>query len=199
MLNKILYIRGTTMEKIGDLIPKGKTTLLHGRSGCGKTLSILKYLINHEQEPYFIDFDSNDEYNDMGIVHVDGYKFVDMAAKDKNIIDIFSNKVVVIDTYVKANQTLKAQDVMDIHSLIDGLTDRGSTVIVIAHTSYFSGKPAEPDVDVVFANHVACRLHLHNEVKQTKTNIYLEVEKLRGTDSKMIKNWMREPTVLQQL
>ncbi len=192
MLKKILYKKEDILEKIGYLIPVGKTTLLHGRSGCGKTLSIIKYLIEHNEKPYFIDFDSNDEYTDMDIIHIDGYKLVDELAKNKNMINELSKKTIIIDTYVKADQTLIGKDIGDIHSFVDALTDRGSTVIVIAHTSYFSGKPAEPDVETVFANHVACRLHLHNEVKMTKTSIYLEVEKLRGTDSKMLKNWMRD-------
>jgi len=45
-----------------------------------------------------------------------------------------------------------------------------ATVIVIAHTVYYSGKPAEASVPFEFANHVACRLHLHNDVKLTKVN-----------------------------
>ena len=198
MLSKILYEVGTTLEKIGDLIPVGKVTLLHGRSGCGKTLSILKYMISHDVKPIFIDFDSNDEYNSMNIVHVDGYRLIDVMKESKSVLNEFKNQTIVIDTYIKANQTLLDNDIGDIHSLIDALTDRGSTVIVIAHTSYYSGKPAEPDVDVVFANHVACRLHLHNEVKQTKTSIWLEIEKLRGTDSRNIIDWMRTPIVKKE-
>ncbi len=198
MLSKILYEVGTTLEKIGDLIPVGKVTLLHGRSGCGKTLSILKYMISHDVKPIFIDFDSNDEYNSMNIVHVDGYRLIDVMKESKSVLNEFKNQTIVIDTYIKANQTLLDNDIGDIHSLIDALTDRGSTVIVIAHTSYYSGKPAEPDVDVVFANHVACRLHLHNEVKQTKTSIWLEIEKLRGTDSRNIVDWMRTPIIKKE-
>ena len=156
-----------------------------------KTYSVLTYLIDNNEKPIFIDFDSNDEYDSMKLVHIDGYKLVDALVKDKAVLNEFTDKVVVLDTYAKANQTLLEKDVGDIHSLIDALTDRRATVIVIAHTSYFSGKPAEPDVDTVFANHTACRLHLHNVVKQTKTTIFLEIEKLRGTDSKIIKDWMR--------
>ena len=199
MLEGILYVKGKTLEKIGDLIPKGKVTLIHGRSGCGKTLSIIKYMENQNVEPYFIDFDSNDEYDDMKLTHIDGYKLIDKMKYDNSVIDAFKNQVVIVDTYAKAEQIMNSSnDIGDIHSFIDALIDRGNTVIAIAHTAYYSGKPAEPMVDAMFANHVACRLHLHNEVKQTKTSIYLEIEKLRGTDSKIIKNWMREPSILAQ-
>ena len=38
MLRKLLYIKGSIMKTIGELIPIGKVTLLHGRSGCGKNI-----------------------------------------------------------------------------------------------------------------------------------------------------------------
>ena len=176
MIDDILYVVGSKVKCIGELIPVGKTTLLHGRSGSGKTMSIIKYLNENEVTPYFIDFDSNDEYASMDIVHIDGYKLVDYTSDDtkKALIDSLTDGVVIIDTYALASK------IFDVELFIDELNGYGITVIIIAHTVYYSGKPAEPACEVVFSNHVACRLHLHNEVKKTKTDVYLEVEKLRG-------------------
>ncbi len=196
MLKDCIYIKGTAMEKIGDLIPKNKITLLHGRSGSGKTMSILKYLISHGIEPIFIDFDSNDEYDEMEIVHIDGYEFMEhMVDKDKNkrMLQELKNECIVIDTYALLQSYLDdKKPEAQISKLLNIFTKHDITSIIVAHTIYYSGKPAEPDVPFIFANHVACRLHLHNEVKKTKTEVYLEVEKLRGMDSKIIQNWMRD-------
>ena len=180
------------MKKIGDLIPVGKTTLLHGRSGSGKTLSLLKYLIDNGETPCYIDFDTNDEYDSMALEHIDGFKLIDHIKTNGTVIlDELKNKVIVIDTYAMANGYIEQELSDKLENFIKKLISLKSTVIVIAHTTYFSGKPAEPNVDIVFANHVACKLHLHNDVKKTKTDIYLEVEKLRGMDSKIINDWMR--------
>jgi len=188
MFSKYKYIKGDVIKTIGGLIPIHKTTLLHGRSGSGKTLSIIKFLIEHNQKIMLMDFDTNDEYNDMDMVHVDGYKMV-QAIKSKEIKPTaFKGYVVIIDTYTKCDAALKDMSVED---LAKGLNKGGATVVVIAHTDYFSGKPAEPQTDKVFANHCACRLHLHNDVKLTKTTVYLEIEKLRGKSSQLIMNWMR--------
>ena len=190
MLKNYLFDKGTPMELIGGLIPKGKTTLLHGRSGGGKTWSILKFFMTYSEDVMFVDFDWNYEIpEDDKITHIDGYKLI--ANGYENIpISIFSDEIVVIDTYAMATSALGGES--ELHSFIDKLNDNGATVVVIAHTAYFSGKPKEPLCDAVFANHVACRLHLENEVKKTKTNISLEIEKLRGVGSMLIENWMRE-------
>ena len=183
------------MDKIGDLIPRGRTTLLHGRSGSGKSYSMLKYFKECGVVPVFIDFDHNEEYNSSDIVHIYGPKLADdLFGDDKelagSILKELVDRVVVIDTY--AMTKLHLESVKKVHSFIDALNDNGCTVVVVAHTAYYSGKPAEPDVDMVWANHVACRLHLHNEVKKTKIDIYLEVEKLRGYKGPaLIYKWMR--------
>ena len=196
MLEDILYVKATNMKLIGDLIPEGKTTLIHGRSGSGKTLSIIKYMIQHGVKPLFIDFDYNDEYDDMNMVHIDGFKLVEEIAKgNEDIFKLLQSQVVIVDTYRKASMALEEKELYDVVTLCDKINSLGSTVVVVSHTSYYSGKPAEPDCDITFANHVACRLHLHNEVKKTKTDINLEVEKLRGMSSKMIPNWMRGQTI----
>lgn len=67
------------------------------------------------------------------------------------------------------------------------------TVIVIAHTIYYSGKGVVPEVDFQWSNHLGCRLHLHKDILKTKTNCYLEVEKLRGyKGDDVIEHWMRD-------
>jgi len=95
-------------------------------------------------------------------------------------------RIIIIDTYAKCNLYLdeklteyKTPDIADV------LEANGNTVVVIAHTEYFSGKEAEPDVDKVFANHVACKLHLHRDIsfdkrsKSSKEYIYLTNRKIK--------------------
>ena len=99
MLENILYKIGQPMEKIGNLIPKFKTTLIHGRSGCGKTVSVLKYLKHYDVKPMFIDFDMNDELNSSkSLIHIDGYKLINELINN-DVYSLFTNKVVIIDTY----------------------------------------------------------------------------------------------------
>lgn len=202
VLNKIaLYSKATDMgNMIGELIPKNKITLLHGRSGCGKTLGILKYLISNNIKPLFIDFDYNDEYTSMDIDHIDGYKllkymFDNIDDRDKltEVKNDFKNRVVVVDTYAKCNIEMQSytEGENGVEDFCTTLIDSGATVIVIAHTTYYSMKPAEPDVNIQWANHLGARLHLYKNISKKSTEQYLIVEKLRnysGPDK--IVDWM---------
>lgn len=202
MINLIdisLYEKGKAVDMIGDLIPTGETTLLYGESGCGKTTSVLKYLTKHDVVPVFLDFfDINDGIGDIvgEMVHVDGFKFWDNfvelyspSTKDE-LVKQLSNKVFVIDTYAMANNyiSVTTENSQNIQSLCSFLTGANSTVVVIAH----SRTDGKPDVDTVWANHLGCKLHLRKDILKTKTNVYLEVEKLRGYKGKdIVPDWMR--------
>ena len=196
-LNEFLFVKGRPVETIGGLVPIGKTTLLHGRSGAGKTLSMLKFLIINDVKPIFIDFDYNDEYNDMPIIHIDGYKIIDAIKAQnhtlKELAQTLAGSTIVIDTYVMLERQLEelGTTVMKFCRMLEVL---GTTVVVIAHTNYYAGKAPEPQCDTVFANHVGCRLHLyHTYSKKTKQyDTYLEVEKLRGVKQEIIQDWMRD-------
>jgi len=210
-LEDILMNSNDKYELLGNLIPKGKITLLHGASGSGKTYSLLKFLNSNYIEPYFIDFDDNTIYKDkFKFIHIDGYKLVNHLFNKESINDlsnILRNKVVVIDTYALANNAIRAKKEeynIDINYGVDNLCKTLQsfevTVIILAHTKYYAGKQQEPDCSFVFANHVACRLHLVNiekidsrtKDKQIKRTSYLEIEKLRGYDGeRIIKDWMR--------
>ena len=77
------YKEGLSMETLGDLIPKNKITLLHGRSGCGKTLSVLKYFENLKLETILLDFDTNDGITKLvKTIHLDGFIFWDTLLKE---------------------------------------------------------------------------------------------------------------------
>ena len=202
ILNDSTYEKGLAMETIGELVPVNKVTLIHGRSGCGKTMSILKYLNTHNIEPVLIDFDTNDGIDEhVKLNHIDGFKFWDLFLNQylnndlrEELIKQLSDKVFVIYTYAMANNYISVSSgkKYDVHSLCTFLLEAGSTVIVTAHTVYYSGKDAQPDVDNVWSNHIGCKLHLHKDILKTKTNYYLEVEKLRGyTGSDVINDWMR--------
>jgi len=197
LLDKSKYIKGLSMKTIGDLIPLNRTTLIYGRSGCGKSVSILKYLNKHNEIPYFIDFDSNDNIESLASLnHIDGYLFWDnISTSNKDEVkQELSDKVFIIDTYAMADNYIKAKtdNKYSVTDLCSMLTSFGSTVIVIAHAIYYSGKDAEPDVDTIWSNHIGCKLHLHKDILKTKTNIYLEVEKLRGYNGPdIINDWMR--------
>jgi len=203
IVNRTKRMETKPYELIGSLIPKGKITLLHGRSGSGKTYSLLSFLNKHDIEPIYLDFDDNDMYKDtFKMIHLDGKLFVG-SMRDKvfakSVKREFRDRVIIIDTYTNCNLALSAVGsearTEDIAKMFEGIN---CTVIVIAHTDYYSGKKAEPDTDKVFANHVACRLHLHKEDsldkrnKSVKTIIYLEIEKLRGVSKNIVPNWMRE-------
>jgi len=186
MLEQYVYKGKEPLKLIGDLIPRDKVTLLHGRSGCGKTFSILKFFIEHGIEPVLLDFDDNEIID--GALHIDGDMFI-RGIKGNDALQMeLDKKVVIIDTYAMAALSLKKHLDITVEQFVASLD---ATVVVIAHTVYYSGKPAEPAVPFEFANHVACRLHLHNDVKMTKVNDYLEVEKLRGKGSYNIVDWMR--------
>ena len=194
LLDNFIYTKEKPVKKIGGLIPVGKTTLLHGRSGCGKTYSILRFLIENDIEPVFIDFDYNDEYDDMNILHIDGHKLGTSIKEGttavKAVAKALKGKTVVIDTYAKAKEYLSVENLCSIFD------ENGITTIVIAHTTYYSGKPPEPGCDEVFANHVGCRLLLEHTVKKTKCETHLYIEKLRGyTGSEIIRDWMRDEEI----
>ena len=202
LISSSLYEKGKVMETIGDLIPLNKITLLHGRSGCGKTTSVLKYLIEHDITPVFLDFDTNDGIEDSldEMVHIDGFKFWDNFMECYNqdtkseLVEQLASKVFVIDTYAMANNYISTstENRYNIQSLCTFLVEANSTVVVTAHTVYYSGKDHEPDVDTVWANHLGCKLHLRKDILKTKTNVYLEVEKLRGyKGNDIVPDWMR--------
>ena len=46
-----------------DVLPRG-ITILYGRSGCGKTKSLIKHLNRFDIEPIFLDFDNNGSFKD---------------------------------------------------------------------------------------------------------------------------------------
>ncbi len=186
MLENYLYKNKVPLQLIGDLIPRNKTTLLHGRSGCGKTFSILKFFKKENIVPILLDFDDNDTTPD--ITHVDGDKFIEALSLDSSLYSELKGQIIIIDTYVTASASFKKHLDCTVKEFVDSLD---ATIIVVAHTVYYSGKPAEASVPFEFANHVSCRLHLHNDVKMTKINDYLEIEKLRGIGSFNIHNWMR--------
>jgi len=181
---------------LGDLIPKNKVTLLHGKSGAGKTLSIIKYFENLDIEPVLIDFDDNISYSTRKILHLDGYKFLNYYLSDKTqeeVLDLLKGKVVIIDTYAKCNLALEEREVkLKTQDIATKLSDYGITVVVIAHSNIFAGKAPEPDTDNVFANHVACRLFLNYKIVKKKPEIQLIIEKLRNKPADIIENWMRD-------
>jgi len=173
---------------IGNLIPIGRVTLLHGISGCGKTMGIIKYLIHEKVKPVFIDFDHNNEISAFDTDHLDGEMVVKYISSNKIIL---RDRVVIVDTYHLASSFLGSDK--KLHLFIDTLIKLGNTVIVLSHTNAFSGKADEPAVDIPWANHVACKLRLHRKIQANGEKIYLEVEKLRGyKGDTFITNWMRD-------
>ena len=186
MLENYLYSGKEPLKLIDGLVPRDKTTLLHGRSGCGKTFSLLKFFEDQGIRPVLLDFDDNDISFDA--MHIDGDRFIRALSLNDSLLVELEKHVVIIDTYAMASISLKKHLDCTVQEFVDSLD---ATIIVIAHTVYYSGKPAEASVPFEFANHVSCRLHLHNDVKITKVNNYLEVEKLRGKGSYNIIDWMR--------
>ncbi len=186
MLENYLYSGKEPLSLIGNLIPRDKTTLLHGRSGCGKTFGILKFFEQQGIRPVLLDFDDNDITTDA--LHIDGDRFLRALSLNDGLHIELEKQVIIIDTYAMAAISLKKHLDCSVEDFVKSLD---ATIIVISHTVYYSGKPAEASVPFEFANHVSCRLHLHNDVKMTKVNDYLEIEKLRGKGSFNILNWMR--------
>ena len=191
MLNDYLYKEDSPVELIGGLIPKHKTTLLHGRSGCGKTLGIIKFLNEQKEDIYFIDFDDNSIYSNLVALHIDGHKLIEgIKENGYKAVKELKNKTIIMDTYALLQLALSGEDTIEFIQNIESLFN--PTLIIIAHTTMFAGKANVPDVDNIFANHVACRLQLFKNVLAKRVDIYLEVEKLRGYKGlSKIDNWMR--------
>lgn len=79
---------------ITPLIPKG-TTILYGRSGCGKTYSLLKHLQSNKIKPYLLAFDDNPAL-DFDYVHFNGAFFVENY-KDNE----YTRKLREVDKYLE--------------------------------------------------------------------------------------------------
>jgi len=183
-----------------DLIEEKKITLIHGESGNGKSVWIVKHLNDKGIIPIIIDFDDNEveEFESMNIKAelLDGDRFIETMisdSKDKEeLVKEIDGKVLVFDTWSLYVDTLKYSVEQSNNEIkiklkeeyaklmLDKLTEIGATIIIIAHTKPYSGKEDMPDMDPEIYRHIKGRLHIRKSTLKTKVEYHLIVEKVRG-------------------
>ena len=188
---------------IGEVFVKNKINLLYGESGIGKTISTIKALNSDGIEPVLLDFDDNlsPKSTNTKFIHIDANKFMDKlyCYADSDFTDkscavvLPSDRVIVIDTYHMLSFHLEKFNKIGLN-ILDVMTMKRNTVIVIGHNLDIASKRDIPDAPSSFVNHCASKLFL-SKVKNPESKKYeptLEVKKLRQYKGEtFIYNWMR--------
>lgn len=170
-----------------ELIEENKITLLHGESGTGKTVFILKHLNVNNIEPFLVDFDDNTQ-NEMEQLNIkttilDGEKFMEMLLSDENGVTLrerYRGAVLIIDTWTLFITTMFSKDEDKAFKKINKLASKGFTIILTAHSKEYSGKEAIPDVKAEVYKHIKARLYIRKTTLKKFIEFHLLIEKLRG-------------------
>jgi len=178
MLRKVIR-QYMPIELIAGIFPKGKTSLVYGESGVGKTVSTIKAINSEDLVPILLDYDDNlsPQENGCEYIHIDGTRVHD----DDEIV---SDEIVIVDTWAMCNK-----------DLIELLQNNNNTVIIIGHSLGLATRRDLPDAPDEFVNHLAAKLFLSYEKpkgKNTEGHYNLEIMKCRGYKGpRIIQDWMR--------
>lgn len=115
------YIKSTggtkKLKTLTDVIPYG-TTIFYGRSGAGKTYSIIKHLTKNKINPLMLDFDNNYKL-DFDYYHIDGKWFYEQIKKAKALRDKPFNDVL---KFMKNNKKRVGGEVIHDDKLYENYT-----------------------------------------------------------------------------
>ncbi len=195
------------VERIGGIIPIGKITLLTGLPGTGKSYTTVKFLNHHLITPLYFNLDetSIDSLNAEMFGEDD---LIDLINPDNHFDDI-SDKVIIIDTYIRFEDIIGQLPKTKIVSMLESMIERyGFTIIIIGHPEDYVGKDSIFKDNPILIRH--CYEHIHLEKKNhsstskgittiSETNItYIKKGRANG-GSKIIQDWMREPNIINQI
>ena len=197
------------VERIGNIIPKNRVTLVTGLPGTGKSYSIVKFLNKNSIEPVYFNLDAT-ALGDLKADMFDGKDLRELFA-GRNKFEDMKDKVIVVDTYARFEELLfsvippeksKILTNESIVSLLEGFINKYQcTIIIIGHPEDYVGK------DSIFKDNPAlvrhCYEHLHFEKKITSATVkkintitehhILYITKGRAyTGERIIHHWMRE-------
>ncbi len=194
------------VERIGNIIPKNRVTLVTGLPGTGKSYSIVKFLNKNSIEPVYFNLDAT-ALGDLKANMFDGKDLWELLQKSNSFEDL-DNKVIVIDTYARFEElafaTIKKEDHHQltkerIVETLENLTKKyNCTVIMIGHPEDYVGR------DSIFKDNPAlirhCYEHLHfetvvtNKKNEEKADRHImRIKKGRVYfDERVFLNWMRE-------
>jgi RecA-family ATPase len=191
-------------ELIAEVFPKGRVSLFHGRQGAGKTYSVIKALNVAGVIPIYIDLDDTTGVEDLHLYRVSNQLLRDMI---KGTAEGLDGQVVIIDTYTRVHDDLKALGYKDkdILELFEGFCKRYKiTLIIIAHTRNFVGKDGIFEDNIYLARGAAEELYLdkaeykakaatvRNKAEPARVEYSLHKCKGRGQGGASIEeNWMR--------
>jgi len=165
------------------LIEENKITLIHGESGAGKTIFILKHLNEHGIQPLLLDLDDNEveelEALDCECDMIDGYSIIESLKKDgMPEIQALTGKVVIIDTWYLFYTEIGSEEIA--YEVLKEMTKHNITVIIVAHTVAYSGKNDRPDIKDEIYKHIKGRLYIRKTSLKNTIEYHLIVEKIRG-------------------
>lgn len=200
------------VERIGQLIPKGKLTLVLGLGGTGKSTSILKALIQDNIKPIWFNFDESETPLDISMIDCFSGKYCLNFIFGK--YDDVKNKTIVIDTYerlwekfINLNKQKAKSDRMTSEELKIYLVNylehnckiNNNTIIVIAHSKEYVGKDGIFTDNETLVRRAYEVIAIEVKVSTSKKEIqngnaetqYTYVKKGRGyTGKRVIINWM---------
>ena len=171
---------------LSTYIEKNKITLIHGESGSGKSIFAVKELNEAGIKPVYIDFDDN-ELNEFRTLNcecdlIEGETFFDdFIGKNYYNLELWNHlkdKVVIIDTWTLFSAYCGSE--LNAHRIVKDLIRLGSTVIILAHTTPYSGKEDKPEMEDKIYRHIKARLYIRRTTLKSKIEYHLIIEKLRG-------------------
>lgn len=180
MLEKHKKITGVK-SMLTPFVEENKVLLVHGESGVGKTIFIIKHLNDNNIKPLLLDLDDNEE-EELAALNcncdmIDGYSLIGQDSTAEELAAL-KGKVLIIDTWYKFHT--EAGSEAKAYKDIEKMTALGITVIVLAHTIPYSGKEDKPEMADEIYRHIKGRLYIRKTTLKTMVEYHLLVEKIRG-------------------
>lgn len=198
------------VERIGNVIPKNRVTLVTGLPGTGKSYSIVKFLNKNKIKPLYFNLDAT-EIGELEADMFDGKDLWDLLRKSNNFEDL-KDKTIVIDTYSRFEELAfsalsNAKDLKDltkerIVEIFENVIKKyNCTVIVIGHPEDYASKDGIFKDNPALVRHCYEHLHFEKKIKSATSKGSTTLEELhimyitKGrvyTGERIFQNWMRE-------